>query len=261
MITQTYYVSTGRKNAMYTLRCRRDVVGQAPVLRDYMPDFYLCNLAATEDKAVEKAREYMEAMRIRIGESDGFKIEFDEYPDHEAFKRRGKLSVRDTRSMQLIEAGVFPFGKHRGELIAEAPDSYVLFFADKTRDADEPVMAALAAACMGVALEKGLIAKRDARRAEQAAQDAKSNFVGAVGERRDFEGELFVCFEKKIRYGSEEFTDYWVNKVRIGDDIVTYLGGKPLGERGAIIKFRATIKKHNEYQGVKTTIVNRPSAA
>lgn len=254
-ITQSYYISTGKKNAMYTLRQRRDVEGQLSAVAILMPDFYLCNLAATEELAIAKASAYVEAMRERIGENENFVIEFFPEVDHENFKRRGKLSVRDTHSLEQLEAGIFPFGKHAGKLVADAPDSYILFFADKSKDTTlGVVMQAVAAVCMGVALEKGLIAKRDQVRAERHAVDSQSQFIGKVGERRDFEGEVIVSFYKQTEYG-----DYWVNKVRCGADIVTYAGCKSLGDVGTVAKFRATIKAHDVYHGINSTKVNRPA--
>lgn len=256
MIIQTYYISTGRKNAMYTLRCRRDAVGQAPYMADFMPDFYVCTLAADDTRAAEKATTYVDAMRERIGDTDSFKIVFYAGPEREAYKRRGKLSVQDTHKLERIEAGVLPFGKHAGKRIDEAPDSYILYFADKTREQqDDYVVSALAAACMGVALEKGLIAKREQVRAERAVVDALSAFVGTIGERRDFTGQVITSFEK----GDESGFSYWINKVRCGDDIVTYTGGKSLGEQGSAITFRATVKRHEECNGVRSTRVSRPA--
>lgn len=254
-ITQTYYVSTGRKNAFYTLRCRRDCEGQSSVMFDLMPDFYVCTLSANEETASEKAKAYVAAMRERIGENENFKIVLDSIPDNENYKRRGKLSVRDSHSIDRIEAGYFPFGKHVGKAIADAPDSYVLFFADKLGNADnKPVMQVLAAACMGVALEKGLIAIREQRRAEQAEIDALSQHIGKVGERIEFSGVLFLSIER----GGETTASYWINKVRCGNDIVTYIGANSLGKPGDEVSFRATIKKHDEYNGVKSTLVSRP---
>jgi len=256
MITQTYYISTGKKNALYTLRCRRDMAGQASFMADFMPDFYVCTLAADEERAAEKATTYVDAMRERIGQTDDFKIVLDADADREVYKRRGNLSVRDTWNLDRIEAGYFPFGKHSGTPIAEAPESYVLFFADKTREQqDNVIYAALAAACMGVALEKGWIAKRDAVRAERNAVDLKSNYIGKVGERRDFTGEVITSFEKT----DYERGSYWINKIRVGDDIVCYIGGKSFGKPGDVVTFRATIKRHSEYQGVRSTQVNRPA--
>ncbi len=252
MITQTYYISSGAKNAMFTLRCFR--TGGVSTMFD--PDFYLCNLAVDEDRAIEKATAHVEALRERIGETASFKIMFDPYPTRELNRRRGKLSVRDTRAVTLIEDGFFPFGKHVGTKIVDAPDSYLLYFADKSKEEQEYVMAVLSAACAGVALDKGLIAKRDAARAERAIVDALSNHIGTVGERREFEGEVVVCFEKaNVGFPGS----YFINKIRCGDDIVAYVGSKALGTVGEVIKFKATIKSHDVYQGIKSTKVSRPS--
>jgi hypothetical protein len=255
MIQQTYYIGTGAKNAMYTLRCRRDVLGQSTHMFEFMPDFYVCTLAAEESRAAEKAQTYVDAMRDRIGESDDFKILFDSVPDREAYKRIGKLSVQDTHAVHMIESGVLPFGKHKGLRIEDAPDSYVLFFADKAKEKqDSYVLDVLASACMGSALERGLIAKRAKAREERAAVDCLSNFIGTIGERREFTGEVVTAFRK-----GEDGCAYWINKVRCGNNIVTYIGGKALGELGATITFRGTIQKHDEYQGIKSTRINRPA--
>lgn len=258
VITQTYYISTGKKNAMYTLRCRRDFVGQCASMAQFMPDFYLCNLASTEDRAIEKASEYVQAMRDRIGEREGFVINFEPTLYAEADKRRGKLSVADTRKIEAIENGLFPFGKHSGTLIQDAPESYVLFFADKAADqADDVVMQALSSACAGVALEMGYIARREARREDLAALDSLSGHIGELGERREFEGELYTVFFKGDK--SLPACGYWINKARCGNDVVSYIGSKALGEKGQRIKFKATVKKHDYYKGVKSTQVSRPS--
>ncbi len=253
MINQTYYISSGAKNAMFTLRCLRT---GGLVAAMYDPDFYICNLAIDEDRAIEKASVYVEAMRERIGETADFKINFDPYPARELNKRRGKLSVRDSRSLGMIEEGVFPFGKHVGTKIVDAPDNYVLYFADKSKEEQEFIMSALSGACMGVALEKGLIAKREEAREERAKVDSLSAHIGTVGERREFEGEVVMCFEKSdVNFGGS----YFINKIRCGDDIVSYIGSKALGKIGEVIKFKATIKAHDVYQGIKSTKVSRPA--
>ncbi|RVD42854.1 hypothetical protein EN742_06460 [Mesorhizobium sp. M4A.F.Ca.ET.020.02.1.1] len=253
VIVQTFYISTGAKNAMHTLRLRRDCAGLNPA---YMPDHYVRNLAVDVETAQNKALAYFEAWKERVGGNrDDFILSLELEPEYDITKRRGRLSARDTLSMELIERGVFPFGKHHDQPIESAPDGYVLFFADKlqtARDADEPVMTALATACMGVALEKGLIAKRDAARQERREADALSNHVGKVGERRAFTGEIVTKFFK-----GEDGFGFWINKVRVGNDLLTYIGNE-LGERGDVVSFKATIKKHDEYKGVKSTVVNRP---
>lgn len=252
IITQTFYISTGAKNAMYTLRLHRTAAGMT--FGNFDPDFYLCTLAATEEKAIAKATEYVEAFRQRVSESETFKIVFYPGVNHETFKRRGKLSVRDSIQIEQIEQGIFPFGAHSGERIDQAPERYVLYFADKiTETTDNPVSAALIARCAGIALELGYIARRDAKRAEIAAQDQLSNHIGQVGSRIELEGQLYVSYIK-----TSEFNQFWINKVRVGDNIVVYIGSKSLGEKGATIKFRATIKKHDSYNNIKTTQISRP---
>lgn len=256
MIRQMYYISTGAKMAMFTLRVRR--INTEMNLGFSTPDNHICNLASADhiELAIEKAKAYTEAMKDRIGETENFSIEFGGVWDDAINYRRGKLSVLDTHRLEMIEAGIFPFGKHQGEKIEDAPESYVLFFADKYGHTDNVIANALAGACQGVALEKGYIAKRDQIRAERKAENMKSNYVGEIGKRQEFEGTVIMAFYKSNDWGDE----YYINKVRQGDDIIVYIGGKKLGEVDENIKFKATVKAHDEYQEVKTTRVNRPMA-
>jgi uncharacterized protein (DUF3820 family) len=255
-IVQTYYVSTGRKNAMYTLRARRDCIGQAAHMFEFMPDFYVCNLAADEARAMEKAADYVEAFRTRVGETEDFKIIFDASgADREAYKRRGKLSVKDTFKIDRIESGIIPFGKYADKNFSDAPDSYILYWVDKSREEiTDPVIGAIIAVCQGIAAEKGLIAKRDEAREARHAEDLKSDYIGTIGKRQDFTGVLeYLSAPQDGSYGV-----WHTNKVRIGDDIVIYFGA-PLGEQGEAITFRATVKAHKEKDGVKSTQVSRPA--
>lgn len=158
-----------------------------------------------------------------------------------------------TVALEKIEAGLFPFGKHKDTPIADAPDSYVLYFADKHTEADV-VVQALAAVCMGVAMERDLIAKREAARQERAELDAQSQHVGTIGERILFEGEVVSAFYREADAYSGGF---WITKVRCGGNLITYIGNM-LAERGETIKFKATVKKHDEYKGALSTVVNRP---
>lgn len=252
IVIQTFYISTGAKNAMHTLRIRRDSAGLNP---NFMPDFYVKNLAVDVETAQAKAQEHFDAWVERVGgDRPDFKVFLDLEPEYDITKRRGKLSVRDTHCIEMIESGRFPFGKHKGEEITNAPENYVLWFADKNKTGEEtnPVMIALSSICMGVAFEKGFIAKREAAKQERAAIDSKSEFIGTVGERINFSGIIVTSFFK-----GDDMGGFWINKVRMGDNLVTYIGNK-LGEQGEEITFKATIKAHNEYNGIKSTVVNRP---
>lgn len=248
-IIHTFYISTGAKNAMYTLRSCRQISSINP---DFFPDHYIRNLSTDVEKAAEKATEYFEAFRQRVGEHNDIVYILDTDPDNAIDKRRGKLSVQDTKSIEAIEAGFAPFGKHAGAKLVELPESYLLFFADKYGQTTRPVMEAFAAACLGVALELGYIAKRDERREELRQIDLKSNHVGIIGKRQVFEGVLEMCFEKDTFEGS-----YFVNKIRCGDDIIMYFGNK-LGNKGDVIKLKGTVKNHVERDGILSTQIKRP---
>jgi hypothetical protein len=255
-IIQTYYVSTGKKNAMYTLRFRRDYIGQPGYMFDLMPDHYVCNLAADMDRAMEKGAEFVEAFRERVGETDDFKIVFDDAgADREIYKRRGKLSVKETIQVEMVETGVFPFGAHRGKSVNEVPDFYILYWADKAGQSDlEPVILAIVGMCQGVAIEKGLIAKRQAVREARHALDLQSKHIGTLNKRQDFTGVL----EYLSGPNDGTFGVWHTNKVRCGNDLVVYFGA-PLGKQGETVSFRATVVKHEEFQGVKSTQVKRPT--
>lgn len=249
-IRTVFFIRTGKKNVFYTLWSIREgsAVG---IVREH----YICNLSINEDEAEAKAIEYTEAYRQRVGESDSFKVVFGGIDAGDTYKRRGKLSIRDTHNIEAIEAGRFPFGKHAGTMIADAPASYLLFFADKAAEAQEPVMSALSAACLGVALEKGLIAKRDATRAAQREIDLVSQHVGTVGERLEFAATVACVIVKEASAFSDGYT---MNKLRDAAGNLFICFGKVLGETGQAIKLRGTVTRHSERDGIKTTVINRP---
>lgn len=244
---QTFYISTGAKNAMHTLRMSRmntDI--------QFVRDSYIKNLAVDVETAQEKATAFFKDWIERVGGStDDFVLELDVVPEYDIKLRRGKLSAKETQWIEDIEDGIFPFGKHNGTKIVDAPDSYILFFADKAKDEEQnPVMHALTAICMGIASERGLFAKREIAKQERAEKDALSNFVGNVGDRQMFKGEIVSKF-----YNEDQ--GFYVTKIRQGDDLICYVG-QSIGERNTVVEFKATIKKHSEYKGIKSTQVNRP---
>lgn len=246
-----FYISTGRLDAMYTLRHSRS--GGM-----FFTDSYICNLAATPEKAEAKARDYFDRVGPRF-EGPDVTVSFCGYADDKMGQRRGKLSILDTRALVEIERGLFPFGKHKGTAIADAPDGYVIYWADQAAADPSPVVAALASACMGVALDRDLIAKREAVRADRAAQDARSTFLGEVGQRLDLPVTLTVAVLLNRENIAFEAPRY-LNKLHAGDDVIIYFG-KKLGEPGDELAMRATVKAHSERDGVKQTVVSRPKVA
>jgi uncharacterized protein (DUF3820 family) len=254
-ITVNYYISTGRLNAMYTLRTFRTFEGNTSSMIPQLTDSYVCNLAAAgnEDEAERKAAEYVEALKERVPDTDNRRTLFLDGFDRVAHKRRGKLSMRETMNLEALERGEFPFGKHAGTRIDEAPESYVLYFADKLGELGETdgIMLAVAAACQGVALQKGYIAKREAFR-------ALSQHIGTVGQRLDFECTIQWVSKRPSDFGPGSV---YTHKMVHGQthDVVMYRGSKELGAKGDTVRFKATVKSHGEYKGEKQTNVTRPA--
>ena len=98
-------------------------------------------------------------------------------------------------------------------------------------------------------------ADREVKRVEQAAVDAGSQWLGSVGERRVF--DLTIEWAKSF---DSQFGILWINRMKDNDgNVVVYKGGKALGEPGEKVSIKATIKSHDERDGVQQTIVSRPA--
>ncbi|UIW11624.1 MAG: hypothetical protein [Enterobacter phage ENC7] len=255
-VTATYFISSGAKNAMYTLRVERRGGG-------FTSDNYICNLSTDPDKAEEKAREYFDRMVDRLNQTDTFQMVFQGFADFDLFERRGKLSVQDTENLELLEQGIMPIGKRKGEVIADMPMYTILWWADQCKENgnDSPVFQAICAYCMGVALDKDYIAKREEIRAEweaeRQAKIAAAQYIGEIGKRMEMSGTV----EKVISLGYTQVSYYteverFMTKINVDGNVVIYYGNK-IVEEGDVIRFKATPKLHNEYKEVKQTIVQR----
>lgn len=98
------------------------------------------------------------------------------------------------------------------------------------------------------------IPQRAARKAARAEQNARSEHVGTVGERRDFDLTVRFVTSVETRFGV-----MWITSMTDADDNIVIYKGQSLGvERGATVKMAATVKEHGEYKGAKQTIVARP---
>ena len=80
-----------------------------------------------------------------------------------------------------------------------------------------------------------------------------SNFVGEIGQRNDFDVSVKFRLRFENYYGIS-----WLNNLVDAQGNVFIYWGKCLGDKGDNIKFKATIKEHKVYNGVKQTVVNRP---
>lgn len=111
---------------------------------------------------------------------------------------------------------------------------------------------------------------QEERRVRMQAENAKSSHVGTVGDRVSFECEVIFRIAKPSPYGysssdgatiisHNELT--YILGMKQGDDMIMYFGSGKLGhaKKGDTVKFDAKVKKHDERDGVKQTIVQRPT--
>ena len=108
------------------------------------------------------------------------------------------------------------------------------------------------------------------RKAKMQAENAKSSYVGEIGDRMSFDCEVIFRVAKPNPYGyssndgaciihHQEFT--YIVGMKQGDDMIIYFGSGKLGhaKKGDTVKFDAKIKKHDMRDGVRQTIIQRPT--
>lgn len=110
-----------------------------------------------------------------------------------------------------------------------------------------------AAVAKSFANAKDKLAGRDVKRAEANAADANTNYVGTVGERREFD----LTAERTHSFDSQFGTTYITIFRDADNNIVVYKGSLAFG-RGEKVRGKATVKAHDLRDGVPQTIVARP---
>jgi uncharacterized protein (DUF3820 family) len=254
MTSQTFiqvYISSGAKNGFYTLRCMRAGNG-------HTRDYYIRTLSTDSDKAERKARAYFD--RVYGAYTGPDQVSFMGYADFELDPHGTHVAPWLREQRLLLDAGRWPFGKHKGDLIADGDDGYIRWWAKQpvdggTSEAGEAVIAQ----CVAIADERGLFADEEARKAQWAAEAAASNHVGAIGDRREW--TLTVLFTKVIDTPNSMFSDctQLVKLVDADGNRFTYWGWSVEADKGDTVTMRATIKAHDDYNGEKSTILARPA--
>jgi len=99
------------------------------------------------------------------------------------------------------------------------------------------------------------VAERAKAREEARQADAdKSGWVGAIGERRDFDLTIRILIEMEGQWG---FSYLHVCNDTDGN-VIVYKGTNKLGGRGDVASVKATVKEHDVRDGVKQTKISRP---
>ncbi len=100
-----------------------------------------------------------------------------------------------------------------------------------------------------------MIDKRAALVAERQAADAKCAWVGNVGERQFFNLTVQHVVSLEGHYGTT-----YINICRDEDkNIVVYKGSNGWSKKGTIVTCMAKVKEHGERDGIKQTMIQRPT--
>lgn len=112
-----------------------------------------------------------------------------------------------------------------------------------------------------IGLLTSLVAAYDRAHEEKIAREKRVNaHVGTVGKRQDFEATFAGSNAFDTAYGT-----MWVARFDTPAGVLVYKGGTPFWpstiKPGDRMKFKATIKEHDDYKGTKQTIIQRVAGA
>jgi len=101
-----------------------------------------------------------------------------------------------------------------------------------------------------------IIDDRKAQAAEREANKLKSKHVGTVGQRQAFEAQVVFATYYDTQWGTT-----YVTGMKSGDDMIIAKGTSDLSwaKKGDKVEFMAMVKEHDERDGEKQTIINRPT--
>lgn len=242
------YISSGKKNGMYTLRER--------IARPrYVADHYIKTLAKDPTLAEQKAQEYFQ--KYYASQSDW---KLDGFADFDLDEWGHGKSVAVMQALRMIEKDIWPFGKHMGRTISETPDDYILWWAKKEIWPDmREHESALISRCKGIADERGLFKVEEEKLKKLAEAKAISQYVGNLDERIGFKVKLLFIKSFDTQFGTSyvyKFQDGAGNKI-------VYFGTISFdnAKEGDVVSFVARVKDHQEYLGEKQTIITRPTKA
>lgn len=152
------------------------------------------------------------------------------------------------------------FGKHEGEHIESVPGHYLLWVAENVAHKLRPrrLNFILSTAAYREALEERKIkeAEKEKRREEIKAERAKSEWLGEIGERREF--EIKVVFIKD--YDSYFGPGRLVIAIDAEGNAVKSMGTAEalwMMNRGGEYLIKGTVSDHETYEGAKSTMIKR----
>jgi len=243
-----YFIGIGGEGKMFTLR-RGNLLGE---------EWHIRNLSHTWEEAEKKAFEIT-----------GFLLPAPE------------CLLNTLKSQETMETAVMPFGKYKGENINKVA-SFDLRYLDWIVRINEETFAAnpnykidrtiklISNLPALIEFREEQIRLKDEREAkwksERESMINSSKHIGTIGERIEFTGTIMFIKQFDTSYGTGSMTKvhtddgyeliYW-NTFKVDASELGFDLNKLDGAKGDRITFFATVKEHNEYNGIKQTIVKR----
>lgn len=251
------FISVGALNCFFTLResylhTWNDGVRQYHEVRSH----HHFNLSQNATEAVEKAKEYAARngmiMRSTV---ESIQQELNEIKRATADQLAERQRVAEALAAQwaadrlrteeqmseVIEAGFFPFGRFAGEAFEKAEIGYVNWMMDKIND-----------------FETGTLLHQVADKLNRHYQFLRLPVatpgleIGTVGKREVFNATVVRVFHFDGQWGRT-----YIVKMVADNGACIVSKGSFSADVGDKLKFKATVKAHDNYKGETQTVVNR----
>lgn len=246
----SYYISSGAKTMMYTLRQRyTEERSTAEGVMTVERDEYSVNLSTDYNKAVAKARGMVGDKLCLTGEFSLEAIRRREQAEIEARElcvaedaERERLG-RIEAGLQKVEDGLWPFGQFYNKEFKEADSGYIQYFGNIKIEEADPVPELLKKMLRKIFPELFL-----------PIPTANGKHYGKEGSREAFVATVVERFTFETFYGCSTI----LKMVKDSGELLLYMGGAaPEGDKGQTFSFNATIKEHGEYEKEKQTKIQR----
>lgn len=246
-----YIVSS---NTGFSLRAFTELKGSN------VDDVHIINLGLALRTAKVSAKTIVNKI-VSLLNQDLMKIELEDAIRSSTRSSKLKSSLNSNHDIDLLELDLMPYGAHKGEPVEGVGSAYLsscITQVSKTPQADAKKLAACA---LGVLALRGDLTEEDVctfflRNAlAKKEMNKSSEFIGTVKDRLEF--NAIIEFEKSEMNDHRGRMQYFY-KLRFGNDSMLYSGSTKLASKGGIVRFKATVKEHHLFKGIKTTVVERP---
>lgn len=161
----------------------------------------------------------------------------------------------------LIESGFMPYGAHENLAINTISTAYLSSCIKQLTKTTQQSAKRIASQALASLALRGELNQEDVCSFVLSNASAKkemnqiSQFVGAVKQRIELIAVIeFVKEEMNNHRGRMQY----FYKLRAGANSIMYSGSSKLESDKGLVKFKATVKEHHLFKGIRTTVVERP---